>query len=64
MRSYLPPLPLLPPDASEEERRRRDLWWLADVVRYNPDRFLPPGVRARWWHTLLCKFEYPKELLE
>lgn len=45
-----------------EVRRAMYRQSLAELVMFNPHSFLPPGVKRRWWHRLIGKREYPKEL--
>jgi hypothetical protein len=37
---------------------------VAELVQLNQGRFLPPGVKKRWWHWLIGVHEYPAVLLE
>jgi hypothetical protein len=36
---------------------------VADLVRFNPRHFLPPGARRRWYHRIIGGIEYPAVLL-
>lgn len=52
----------VPYGASSEERERMRRLVTLQRYRLNPQSFLPPGVKKRWWH--MFKSEYPADLLE
>lgn len=61
-RAVIPPVTRVPAGASDATRHAMYRESVAEIVRYNPGKFLPPGVRRRWWHALIGKLEYPKVL--
>lgn len=58
---YAPQMTRVAPGATDAVRERMYREYVADLVRFNPGCFLPPGVKKRWWH--LFKNEFPKCLL-
>jgi hypothetical protein len=56
----IPPIQRVPEGASDAVRQEMHRAYVAELVKYNPGHFLPPGVRKRWWH--LGRVEYPSVL--
>jgi hypothetical protein len=56
MKAYIPALAKVDAEASQEMRQAMFRDWCCKLVAMNPGRFLPLGVKRRWWHL---KLEHP-----
>jgi hypothetical protein len=57
MKAIIPKIERAPEGATQTERVAMFRKWCERLVAANPDRFLPQGVRRRWWH--IAKLEHP-----
>lgn len=56
MIAVYPEMKPVPKGAGFEVRKQMYLDYVEELVRLNPDRFLPLGMRRRWWNL---KREHP-----
>lgn len=53
MRAVIPPLRPIRKNATQREREIAYREYVDELVALNPGRFLPRGVKRRWWHWQL-----------
>jgi hypothetical protein len=56
MKAYIPPHAKIDAGTSQEMRQAMFRDWCVKLVEMNQGRFLPLGVKRRWWHL---KLEHP-----
>ncbi len=57
----LPTPKKLPRTATRDERAVEHARYCHELVSRNPQHFLPPGVRRRWWHFFLIEHPLTKD---